>query len=309
MQVSPVQVRVSPFRSQPIAIKDSTMNTKQEAVILVSCPDQLGLVAHLTAALHEAGCNILDAAQYTDTLTNVFIQRIHISCPLTHNTKTLQKHLQPIISEFQMKIHIRWTDETKRVAIFVSKEDHCLHDLLLLHRDGDLHCSIEMIISNHEDLHDIAKRFGVPFHHIPVLHSGDPNAEHQQIELLQTHSIDLVVLARYMRIFSDTFAQKFSEKIINIHHSFLPAFAGGKPYHQAFEKGVKLIGATAHYATAELDEGPIIEQGIIRVSHKDSIKEMIRKGRDIERTVLARAVRWHLEDRIIVHNNRAIVFS
>ena len=285
------------------------MNTQHEAVILVSCPDQLGLVAHLTAALHEAGCNILDAAQYTDTLTNVFIQRIHISCARSNDSKTLQEHLKPIADTFQMKINIRWVDETKRVAIFVSKEDHCLHDLLLLHRDGDLHCSIDMVISNHEDLADVANDFTVPFHFIPVSNSGDPEVEKQQISLLEANNIDLLVLARYMRIFSDTFTKQYAEKIINIHHSFLPAFTGGKPYHQAFEKGVKLIGATAHYATPELDEGPIIEQGVIRVSHKDSVKEMIRKGRDNERTVLARAVRWHLEDRIIVHNNRAIVFS
>ena len=285
------------------------MNTQHEAVILVSCPDQLGLVAHLTAALHEAGCNILDAAQYTDTLTNVFIQRIHISCARSNDSKELQEHLKPIADTFQMKINIRWADETKRVAIFVSKEDHCLHDLLLLHRDGDLHCSIDMVISNHEDLADIANGFSVPFHFIPVSNSGNPEVEKQQMSLLEANNIDLLVLARYMRIFSDTFTNQYAEKIINIHHSFLPAFAGGKPYHQAFEKGVKLIGATAHYATPELDEGPIIEQGVIRVSHKDSVKEMIRKGRDNERTVLARAVRWHLEDRIIVHNNRAIVFS
>ncbi len=285
------------------------MNTQQEAVILVSCPDQLGLVAHFTAVLHEAGCNILDAAQYTDTLTRVFIQRIHISCAQSHNSESLRTHLEPIAHEFQMKIDIRWANETKRVAIFVSKEDHCLHDLLLLHRDGDLHCSIDMVISNHKELADVAESFSIPFHHTPVPNSGDQNSEQEQSKLLEAYNIDLLVLARYMRIFSNTFTQKYAERIINIHHSFLPAFAGGKPYHQAFEKGVKLIGATAHYATAELDEGPIIEQGVIRVSHKDSVKEMIRKGRDIERTVLARAVRWHLEDRIIVHNNRAIVFS
>ena len=285
------------------------MNTQHEAVILVSCPDQLGLVAHLAAALHKAGCNILDAAQYTDTLTNVFIQRIHISCERSIDSKTLQKHLTPIADEFEMKINIRWTDKTKRVAIFVSKEDHCLHDLLLLHRDGDLHCSIDLVISNHDSLADVAERFCIPYHHIPVPNSGDPEVEQLQTALLEDNNIDLLVLARYMRIFSDTFTKKYAGKIINIHHSFLPAFSGRKPYHQAFEKGVKLVGATAHYATTELDEGPIIEQGVIRVSHKDSVKEMIRKGRDIERTVLARAVRWHLEDRIIVHNNRAIVFS
>ncbi|MDP7008958.1 MAG: formyltetrahydrofolate deformylase [Phycisphaerales bacterium] len=285
------------------------MTTQLEAVILVSCPDQLGLVAHVTAALHTAGCNILDAAQYTDSLSDTFLQRIHISCDTQIDTAVLNKHLDPLRESYQMDIQIRWADETKRVAIFVSKEDHCLYDLLLLNRDGDLHCDIAMVISNHPELSCVAKQFDVPFHHIPVQTSGDLDVEHVQESLLDTEKIDLIVLARYMRIFSESFTQKYAGKIINIHHSFLPAFAGGKPYHQAYEKGVKLIGATAHYATADLDEGPIIEQGIIRVSHKDSVKELIRKGRDNERTVLARAVRWHLEDRVFIHNNRAIVFS
>jgi formyltetrahydrofolate deformylase len=288
---------------------DVSMNTQHEAVILVSCPDQLGLVAHVAASLHEVGCNILDAAQYTDTLSDVFIQRIHISSSHPLDTTTLTNHLKPLTEKYHMDLRIRWSNEIKRVAIFVSKEDHCLHDLLLLHRDGDLHCEIALVVSNHKDIGEVALRFGIPFHHIPVQTSGDAEAEKKQMNLLDDEQIDLIVLARYMRIFSDAFTQKYAEKIINIHHSFLPAFAGGKPYRQAFEKGVKLIGATAHYATAELDEGPIIEQGIIRVSHKDCVKEMVRKGRDIERTVLARAVRWHLEDRIIVHNKRAIVFS
>ncbi|MBC8522709.1 formyltetrahydrofolate deformylase [PVC group bacterium] len=289
---------------------DFSTHRSNEAVILVSCRDQPGLVAHLTASLHEAGCNILDAAQYTDELSSVFLQRIHFSCSdPSSNYSELSKHLAPLVADLEMDIKISWSDTIKRIAIFVSKEDHCLHDLLLLHRDGDLHCEIAMVISNHNELENIASGFGVPFHFIPVIKSCDETVERNQLELLDAENIDLIVLARYMRILSTEFTKLYEGRIINIHHSFLPAFAGGKPYHQAYKKGVKLIGATAHYATSELDEGPIIEQGIIRVSHKDCVSEMIRKGRDIERTVLARAVRWHLQDRIIVHNNRAIVFS
>ncbi len=282
------------------------MQKNREAVILVTCPDQRGIVARLMAVLHESGGNILDAAQHTSGTTNTFLQRIHVSWDeMTHDA--LQSALNPIIKDLNLDLQIRWMDSSHKVAIFVSREDHCLHDLLLLQRDGALHCSVSMVVSNHPDLEIIAQRFGIPFHCIPVDTSND--VETKQLALLEENDIDLVVLARYMQILSPTFIKRFTEQIINIHHSFLPAFAGGKPYHQAHEKGVKLIGATAHYATAELDAGPIIEQGIIRVSHKDSVRDMIHKGRDIERTVLARAVRWHLENRIIVHHNRAVVFE
>jgi formyltetrahydrofolate deformylase len=282
------------------------MQENREAVILVTCPDQRGIVAQLMATIHESGGNILDAAQHTSDTTNTFLQRIHVSwSEMTQDS--LQSALNPIIKDLNLNLQIRWMYSSHKVAIFVSREDHCLHDLLLLQRDGALHCSISMVISNHPDLEVVAQRFGIPFHFIPVDDSS--TAETKQLVLLKENDIDLVVLARYMQLLSPEFIDQFNEKIINIHHSFLPAFAGGKPYHQAHEKGVKLIGATAHYATAELDAGPIIEQGVIRVSHKDSVFEMIHKGRDIERTVLARAVRWHIENRIIVHHNRAVVFE
>ena len=283
------------------------MQNTIEAVILVTCPDQSGIVARLTAALHESGGNILDAAQHTSETTNTFLQRVHISWADTTTQEDIQVALGALIEELDLDLHIRWMNASQKVAIFVSKEDHCLHDLLLLQRDGRLRCSISTIISNHPNLGTIAKRFNIPFHHIPVDDSND--TEPTQLALLEEHDIDLVVLARYMQILSPTFIKQFNEKIINIHHSFLPAFAGARPYHQAHEQGVKLIGATAHYATADLDAGPIIEQGIIRISHRDSVSDMIHKGRDIERTVLARAVRWHLENRIIVHHNRAVVFE
>ena len=284
------------------------MEKTAEAVVLVTCPDQRGIVARLAAAIHDTGGNILDAAQHTSESTNTFLQRIHVSWNNAQFCKnTISKALQPLIEELQLDIQFKWCDETQKVAIFVSKEDHCLHDLLLLQRDGALHCSISLVISNHADVSTVAQRFGIPFHHIPV--DDTSNAEKEQCRLLEEHAVDLVVLARYMQILSPTFIERYDHRIINIHHSFLPAFAGGRPYHQAHEKGVKLIGATAHYATEELDEGPIVEQGVIRVSHKDSIADMMHKGKDNERTVLARAVRWHLENRIIVHHNRAVVFN
>ena len=288
----------------------SNADTPVQAVILVSCPDQPGIVAKLAGALHEVGGNILDASQHTDVSSRTFLQRIHVSWP--HDSpepEAVQEAINETAAEFEMTWRIRWQQSPRRVAIFVSRQDHCLHDLLLLQRDGALQCRIPLIISNHKDLEEVADRFGVPFHHVPVQGSVDEDAEAGQISLLSAHDIDLVVLARYMRVLSPKFISQYESRIINIHHSFLPAFAGGRPYHQAHVKGVKLVGATAHYATAELDAGPIIEQGVIRVSHRDSVTDMERKGSDIERTVLARAVRWHLEDRIVVHDGRAIVFD
>ncbi|MCH2134582.1 MAG: formyltetrahydrofolate deformylase [Phycisphaerales bacterium] len=288
----------------------TSLDSPAEATVLVSCPDRPGIVARLTGCLHEVEGNILDASQHTDQQSGTFLQRIHVSWPTAPpEPESVRETLQELADEFDMDWRIRWGQSPRRVAIFVSRMDHCLHDLLLLRRDGALNCRIPLIISNHEDLSEVADRFDIPFHHVDVSDSGDEQAESRQLALLEAHDIDLVVLARYMRVLSPGFIEQYRHRIINIHHSFLPAFAGGRPYHQAHEKGVKLIGATAHYATAELDAGPIIEQGVIRVSHRDSVEDMVRKGRDIERTVLATAVRWHLEDRIVVHGNRAVVFD
>ncbi len=281
-----------------------------EATLLVRCPDQPGIVARVANCLHRAGANILDAAQHTDFQSDTFLQRLHLSWPTQKPaTNAIDASLGELATELQLTWTTRWSDAPRRVAIFVSREDHCLHDLLLLQRDGELHCDIALIVSNHNDLAPVAQRFEVPFHHIPVKQSGDLEAEAQQQRLLREHEIDLIVLARYMQVLSTGFVDAWTSRIINIHHSFLPAFAGAAPYRQAYEKGVKLIGATAHFATATLDDGPIIEQGVTRVSHRDRVQDMIRKGRDIERTVLARAVRWYLEDRVIAHNGRAIVFE
>jgi formyltetrahydrofolate deformylase len=289
---------------------DMDASSPNEAVVLLHCPDQPGIVARVANCLDKIGGNILDAAQHTDFESGTFLQRLHVSWP-EHDPdeQVVGDALAALKRDLNLNWNLQWSHTPRRIAIFVSREDHCLHDLLLLRRDGDLHCKISLIISNHADLEDVAKRFDVPYHHVPMEFPGDPDGEAEQLKLLKEHNIDLVVLARYMQVLSADFTAEYESRIINIHHSFLPAFAGGSPYRQAHEKGVKLIGATAHFATAELDAGPIIEQGVTRVSHRDSVQDMVRKGRDIERTVLARAVRWYLQDRIIVHKGRAVVFE
>jgi formyltetrahydrofolate deformylase len=208
-----------------------------------------------------------------------------------------------------MDWRLAYGDQVKRVALFVSRYDHCLYDLLLRHQAGELRCEIPTIVSNHEDLRRVAEQFGIEFRMFPIDEGNKTDVERQEIELLETLGIDLIVLARYMQVLSAEFVSCYPARIINIHHSFLPAFVGGKPYQQAYERGVKLIGATAHYATAELDEGPILEQGVVRCSHRDLVEDLIRKGRDLEKVVLARAVRWHLEDRVLVYGNKTVVFD
>src|SRR5262249_36878730 len=208
-----------------------------------------------------------------------------------------------------MTWRLAYSSDVKRMAIFVSKYDHCLYDLLLRHKAGEFNCEIPLIISNHSDLRPVAQQFGVAFEHIPVIAATKPAEEEAQLALLERERIDVVVLARYMQILSAEFTAALKNRIINIHHSFLPAFVGGKPYHQAYQRGVKLIGATAHYATSDLDEGPIIDQDVARCSHRDSIDDLVRKGRDLENGALARAVRWRLDDRILVYGNKTVVFD
>jgi formyltetrahydrofolate deformylase len=208
-----------------------------------------------------------------------------------------------------MTWRLSYADRLPRMAIFVSKTDHCLWDLLWRHRAGELHCEIPLIVSNHPDHKDLAEQFGIAYHVFPVATENKIEQESRELALLADERIDLVVLARYMQVLSGDFLDRFARPVINIHHSFLPAFQGGRPYHKAYERGVKLIGATAHYATRDLDEGPIIEQGVIRASHRNSVADLVRKGRDVERTVLSRAVRWHLDDRVLVHGNKTVVFA
>lgn len=284
--------------------------TSQTATLLVSCADRPGLVASLAQVLTGHGANILVADQHRSEQAGQFFQRIHFDLSsLLTDRGTLERALAEVAARFGMDLRLYYEADRARVAIFVSQYDHCLFDLLWRYRSGELRCTIPLIISNREDLAKVAEQVGIPFMVFPITKENKLEQEAREMELLEQSEIDLIVLARYMQILSPAFVQRFQHRVINIHHSFLPAFAGGKPYHQAAERGVKLIGATAHYATADLDEGPIIEQDVIRTTHKDSIQDLIRKGRDVERNVLGRAVRWHLEHRVLVHMNRTVVFE
>jgi len=280
------------------------------ATLLVHCPDRRGLVAALAQVLYGHGANILEADQHTDRRAGMFFQRIHFDAAEMHSDRVgLEAGVGEVAERFAMHWRIAWGDRRKRVAIFVSKFDHCLWDLLLRHQAGELDCDIPLVVSNHPDLEPVARQFGTDYRVFPISAQSKRGQEEKEIALLEEQRIDLVVLARYMQILSPEFIECFPSRIINIHHSFLPAFMGSKPYHQAHERGVKRIGATAHYATTDLDEGPIIEQDVIRASHRDQVSDLVRKGRDVERQVLARAVRWHLEDRILVCQNRTVVFA
>ncbi len=280
------------------------------ATLLVTCPDRRGIVAALAQLLYGHGANILDADQHTDAQAGQFFQRIRVDLSEMHTDRgTLTRAIGEVAERFAMHWRIAWSGAPCRVAIFVSKYDHCLWDLLLRHRAGELPCEIPLIVSNHPDLQLVADEFDIPFHVFPITKQTKLAQETRERALLEEHGVDLIVMARYMQILSGEFIDHYPTRIINIHHSFLPAFMGSRPYHQAKERGVKLIGATAHYATTDLDEGPIIEQDVIRTSHRDSVQDLLRKGRDVERQVLARAVRWHLEDRVVVYGNKTVVFD
>ncbi len=279
------------------------------ATLLVCCPDRKGLVAALSGLLYDHGANILQAQQHTDPVEGVFFQRIRFDTEeLDISRAELEELLRIECGRYEMRWRICYSDRPKRLAIFVSKFEHCLADLLLRHRLGELACEIPLIVSNHPDLKKVAEQYGIAYHVFPITPESKVDQEARELDLLEREQIDLIVLARYMQVLSDAFISRYSERIINIHHSFLPAFMGARPYHQAHERGVKLIGATAHYATADLDQGPIIAQDVVACSHRDTVEDLVRKGRDVEQGVLARAVRWHLDDRILVHRGRTIGF-
>jgi formyltetrahydrofolate deformylase len=281
-----------------------------EATILVSCPDRRGLVAALAVLLYGHGANILDADQHTDGAENQFFQRIRVDLREMHADRiTLERAAREVADRFGMRMRIAYGDQTKRVAIFVSKYTHCLHDLVLRQRAGELRCEIPLIVSNHRELEPIAQGYGLRFEYLPITRDTREAQQARVLELLAEERIDLVVLARYMQIMGSSFCSLWSERAINIHHSFLPAFAGPKPYHQAHARGVKVIGATAHYVTVDLDEGPIIEQAVLPVTHRDGVEDLVRKGRDLERSVLSNAVRCHIEDRVLVYANKTVVFA
>jgi formyltetrahydrofolate deformylase len=280
------------------------------AVLLISCADQKGLVAAVSDFLYRHGGNIVHADQHTDREEGVFLQRVEWELDgFALAREDIADAFRPVAERFGMTWSLHFSDETPRVAILVSKMHHCLYDLLARWRLGELRCEVPVIISNHPDAAPIAAEFGVAFAHLPVTPETRDEQEAAIIDLLVAHRIEVVVLARYMQVLSDGFVRRYPERIINIHHSFLPAFAGARPYHQAHERGVKIIGATAHYATPELDQGPIIDQDVARVSHRDSVADLIRKGRDLEKVVLARAVDLHLRRRIVVYGNKTVVFD
>ncbi len=297
--------------NDPVAAKaPASAQTAELGTLLVSCGDRRGIVAALAQVLAGHGANILDSDQHTDRDANQFFQRIRFDlADLMTDKLTLERAIGEVAERFQMKLHLAYGERRQRVALFASSQEHCLIDLLLRHRSGELRCDISMVISNHPSAGEIAAQHGVEFHLIPKTPDTKSQRETKEIELLERAQVDLIVLARYMQVLSPAFVRRFPERIINIHHSFLPAFVGGKPYHQAHERGVKLVGATAHYATADLDEGPIIEQDVVRCSHRDTVPDLVRKGRDLEKVVLARAVRWHLEHRILVYGNKTVVFE
>ncbi|WP_028451116.1 formyltetrahydrofolate deformylase [Chitinilyticum aquatile] len=283
------------------------MNT---ATLLISCPDRKGLSAAIANFLYTYNANIIHVDQHQDTTENLFLMRVEWDLTdFTLDMDAFTPAFAPIADRFHMEWKVALSSRRQRVAIFVSKYDHCFVDLLHRYRSGELPCEIPLIISNHPDCEALARFYGIPFHVIPVTKDNKAEAEAQQKALLAENNIDLIVLARYMQVLSHDFTAAYPQRVINIHHSFLPAFDGAKPYHRAFARGVKLIGATSHYVTEVLDDGPIIEQDVIRISHREDVESLIQKGRDLERVVLSRAVRWHLENRVLVYSNKTVIFA
>ncbi len=284
----------------------------KEIRLLGTCPDQVGLVARVTRFIADRACSIRQAAQYDDPRSRTFFMRYSIDASrFDGSAGAFASAFQPLAEELEMEWRVVDATVKKRVVLLVSKFDHCLAYLLHRWKVGDLDCEIPLVISNHEDLRSLVEWYGIPFEHVPV--SKDPDKKREAFEtiasLIDTANPDTIVLARYMQIFPPWLCEKYRHRVINIHHSFLPAFAGAKPYHQADERGVKLVGATCHYVTEDLDAGPIIEQGVVRIRHNHSIEDMIRNGKDVENTVLARGLRLHLDDRVLVHGNKTIVLE
>jgi formyltetrahydrofolate deformylase len=325
------------------------MDSPATLIALLHGPDKPGLVARVAGWIFERGGNILHADQHRDMQTGVFFQRVEWVPSFAPSSQKLRRagqasaaahrlaqglelvetaeamadkpagapaNMEQAAEEFRafaatlgMQARVASSAHRPRVAIFVSKADHCFHDLVLRGKAGEFNGEFALVISNHEDLAGIARGYDLPFHHIPVVAKTKAAAEASQLELLKKHDIELVILARYMQVLSGEFLNAFARPVINIHHSFLPAFAGGRPYHQAHERGVKIIGATAHYATSDLDDGPIIQQDVAAVTHRHNVDDLVRKGRDLEKRVLAQAVRWHLDNRVLAYGRKTVVFD
>ena len=288
---------------------------KDSAVLLIDCPDRKGLVARVSTMLYERGANILHADQHQDHELGLFFMRVEWALA-DGGTSSQGFDLESFKEEFSLlarELGMRWKltsgDRRPRMALFCSQYLHCMADLLHRWRSGELHCEIPVIVSNHRAVENLAAFYGIPFEYVPVTAATRAEAEQRQLEVLARHEIELVVLARYMQILSPSFVARYPAAIINVHHSFLPAFTGAKPYHAAHARGVKLIGATSHYVTEILDDGPIIEQDVARISHRDQVEDLVERGRDLERIVLSRAVRWHLDRRILCYGNKTVVFD
>jgi formyltetrahydrofolate deformylase len=288
-----------------------TDSAKKSAILLIHCPDKAGIVVAITDFIHSNGGNILYLDQHVDSERGVFFMRIEwdLQSFVIQRDKIAEYFETLVGSRYQMTAQLHFSDAKLRMALFVSKMSHCFYDLLARYECGELNVDIPIIISNHTDLQKTAERLDIDFHYLSINKENKKQQEEKQIALLTQHNIDFIVLARYMQVLSDDFVKHYPQRIINIHHSFLPAFPGGRPYHSAHERGVKIIGATSHYVTAELDAGPIIEQDVVHVSHKDSVEDMIRIGRDLEKIVLARAVRHHVHHDLLVYENRTVVFE
>jgi formyltetrahydrofolate deformylase len=281
---------------------------KNTAVLLIDCPDRKGLVATVASLLYQRGANIIHADQHQDHEAGLFFMRVEWGLE-GFDVSAFRAEFQTLAESLDMRWRIALMAERPRVAVLVSQQLHCLVDLLQRQQMGELQCSIPLVISNHPDGAEHARFYGVEFRHIPVTPESRREAERKQLRLLADARIDLVVLARYMQILSPEFVPHYPLRMINVHHSFLPAFMGARPYHAAFGRGVKLIGATSHYVTEVLDDGPIIEQDVVRISHRDEVADLVQKGRDLERVVLSRAVRWHLEHRILCYGKKTVVFD
>ncbi|MBT8284668.1 MAG: formyltetrahydrofolate deformylase [Flavobacteriaceae bacterium] len=282
-----------------------------KATFLIHCPDQPGIISTVTSFIQKTGGNIVYLDQHVDKEAEVFFMRLEGEFLTNHEAvSNIEEDFEKEIAvPYAMEWSVHYGDEKPRMALFVSKYNHCLYDLLIRYSSGELDVEIPFIISNHDDLRYIADQFKIPFHHIPVTKELKSKAEEEQLRLLNQHSVDFIVLARYMQIVTSRLIEEYPNKIINIHHSFLPAFAGAKPYHAAFNRGVKIIGATSHYATEELDAGPIIEQDTTRVSHVHKVRDFIEKGRDLEKLVLSRAVHLHVNRKTMVYNNKTVIFT
>jgi formyltetrahydrofolate deformylase len=282
---------------------------KDTAILLITCPDRKGEVATIADFIYRHNGNILHADEHGDEESGLFLMRVEFDPKdFDVDLSDFSRHFSPVADSFNMQWRLAQSGQRQRMIIFVSKYDHCLVDLLYRHKSGELACDIPLIISNHPDNQAVADFFGIPYVIVQVMREDKAAAEATIQALIEEHKPDFMVLARYMQILSNEFVNRYPRSIINIHHSFLPAFVGARPYHQAFERGVKLIGATSHYVTEVLDDGPIIEQDVVRVSHRDTVEDLIRKGRDLEKVVLSRAVRAHVENRVLVYGNKTVVF-